>query len=132
MPGLRVTPCVRSMHIPLEHTWFSLPFLNNACHEHVAQCLPYAIKFRCHARACAPAVSMPRQVGGESLKKAFHTRILCESETHTLITLQQNALLCTKGFVEAFAAPPGSRTLKLRNTINHRASTDSVSGYLTT
>ena len=53
-------------------------------------------------------------------------KISCEAETHTLITLQQNDLLCTSGFVEAFAAPPWFQTLKLRSNMNHRASTNSV------
>ena len=53
-------------------------------------------------------------------------KISCEAETHTLITLQQNDLLCTSGFVEAFAAPPWFQTLKLRSNMNHRASANSV------
>ena len=53
--------------------------------------------------------------------------ISCEAEIHALIGLRQNDLLCSSGFVEAFAGPPWPHTLKFRSNINRRASTNSFS-----
>ena len=60
----------------------------------------------------------------ESLKKGSHANLMRGWDSHTH-HIAANDLLCTRGLVEAFAAPPLFHTLNLRSNINHRASTNS-------